>query len=262
MTNLPAEDQPGSLDLPSFEQHSSLRQQVAQALRAALVAGEMRPGVLYSAPTLAKKFGVSATPVREAMLDLAGEGLVEAVRNKGFRVTELSDRDLDDMTDVRMLIEVPTVGHIATACDEELAPRVEELRQTARRIEELAVVPDLVGYVEADRRFHLALLSLAGNQHLVQIIDNLRSRSRLYGLQELADRGQLADSAREHEMLVDLVLAGDAPGATELMARHIGHVRGLWAGAQETRRPAGADESTRAPRGPRRFLDELAEPSP
>jgi DNA-binding GntR family transcriptional regulator len=230
MSRLSGPERTGSLELPLFEPQSSLRQQVGQALRAALVAGEMRPGVLYSAPMLAEKFGVSATPVREAMLDLASEGLVEPVRNKGFRVTELSDRDLDEMTKLRMLIEVPTLGEIAAACDDELAPRVEALREAARNIEGLAVEPDLLRYVEADRQFHLALLSLSGNGHLVHIIDNLRSRSRLYGLQELAERGQLVDSAREHEQLVDLVLAQDAEGATALMARHIGHVRNLWAG--------------------------------
>ena len=221
-----------SLNLPLFQERQSLRQQVAHALRAALVAGEMRPGVLYSAPALAEKFGVSATPVREAMLDLAGEGLVEAVRNKGFRVTELSDRELDEITQLRMLIEVPTVGEVARLCDEELAPKAEALRQSAREIEALAEERDLIRYVEVDRQFHLALLALAGNRHIVEVIGNLRARSRLYGLHQLADRGQLAASAREHEQLVDLVLARDVEGAERLMAQHIKHVRGDWADGQ------------------------------
>ena len=221
-----------SLNLPLFQERQSLRQQVAHALRAALVAGEMRPGVLYSAPALAEKFGVSATPVREAMLDLAGEGLVEAVRNKGFRVTELSDRELDEITQLRMLIEVPTVGVVARLCDEELAPKAEALRQSAREIEALAEERDLIRYVEVDRQFHLALLALAGNRHIVEVIGNLRARSRLYGLHQLADRGQLAASAREHEQLVDLILARDVEGAERLMAQHIKHVRGDWADGQ------------------------------
>jgi DNA-binding GntR family transcriptional regulator len=223
-----------SLNLPIFQERQSLRQQVGHALRAALVAGEIRPGVLYSAPNLAERFGVSATPVREAMLDLASEGLVEAVRNKGFRVTELSDEDLDEITQIRMLIEVPTVGEVARRCDESIAPQVEALREIAREIEALAVKRDLIRYVEVDRRFHLALLAIGGNRHLVEIIGNLRARSRLYGLQELADRGQLGNSAREHEQLVDLVLKRDAEGASDLMRSHIGHVRGAWAGQQET----------------------------
>src|SRR4051812_40547668 len=101
-------------NLVSVQQH--LRDQVANALRAALIAGELRPGEVYSAPALAAEYGVSATPVREAMLDLAREGLVEAVRNKGFRITEMTERDLDEFTEIRALIEIPTVvGLTATA---------------------------------------------------------------------------------------------------------------------------------------------------
>jgi DNA-binding GntR family transcriptional regulator len=218
-----------ALNLPNFEQRQSLRHQVAHALRAALIAGEMRPGVLYSAPTLAAKFGVSATPVREAMLDLASEGLVEAVRNKGFRVTELSDGDLDQITDLRMLIEVPTVGEIAERCEGVLAERVEALRSIALELEELAERADLIAYLEADRRFHLGLLAVSGNAHLVHVVGNLRARSRLYGLHSLAERGELVASAREHQQILDLVLDRDADGAVALMRQHIAHVRGDWA---------------------------------
>jgi DNA-binding GntR family transcriptional regulator len=222
------------LSLPQFGQRRNLRQEIAVALRAALVTGEMRPGVLYSAPTLAEKFGVSATPVREAMLDLAGEGLVEPVRNKGFRVTELTERDLDEITYLRSLIEVPAVADVAHAMDEEMRPRAEALRPMARAIERLAKKGDLIPYVEADRRFHLALLELTGNRHLVDLIGNLRARSRLYGLHQLAERGELAQSAAEHEQIVDLVLEGHADEAADLMRRHIRHVRGAWAGHDET----------------------------
>jgi DNA-binding GntR family transcriptional regulator len=219
-----------TLTLPSFGDRLNLREQVAHALRAALITGEMRPGVLYSAPTLAEQLGVSATPVREAMLDLAKEGLVQAVRNKGFRVTELTGTELDDILEIRTLIEVPTVARIARDCDEALAPKVEALREIARQIVDKAVEPDLIGYIEADRRFHVELLRLAGNEHLVSVVRDLRARARLYGLQQLAQRGVLEASAREHEQLLDLVLARDAEGAAALMKQHMLHVRSDWAG--------------------------------
>ncbi|MFD9127055.1 GntR family transcriptional regulator [Kitasatospora sp. NPDC059571] len=203
-----------------------LRDQVAHALRAALISGELRPGVVYSAPALATDFGVSATPVREAMLDLAREGLVEAVRNKGFRVTELSERDLDEFTEIRALIEVPTVGRVTrTAAREQL----EALRPEAEAIVEAARAHDLIAYLEADRRFHLGLLGLAGNARLVETVGDLRKRSRLYGLNRLDQRGELVSSAEEHLELLDLMIAGDAEAAEECMARHLGHVRSLWA---------------------------------
>ncbi|MER5355230.1 GntR family transcriptional regulator [Kitasatospora sp. NPDC002551] len=203
-----------------------LRDQVAHALRAALISGELRPGVVYSAPALAADFGVSATPVREAMLDLAREGLVEAVRNKGFRVTELTERDLDDFTEIRALIEVPTVGRVARTAN---ADQLEALRPQAEAIVAAAGKQDLIGYLEADRQFHLDLLGLAGNTRLVEVVGDLRKRSRLYGLNRLAERGELVSSAEEHLELLDLMIAGDAPAAESCMTRHLGHVRSLWA---------------------------------
>jgi len=212
------------LNLPSLGTRRYVRDQIAQALRASLVAGEMRPGVVYSAPTLAERFGVSPTPVREAMLDLVKEGLVTAVRNKGFRVTELSDRDLDEITEVRALIEVPTVGRVAASPE-----GAEELRPLAEAVVAAAERRDILGYIEADQVFHLELLALGGNAHLVEVVRELRHRSRLYGVPSLAERGELLPSAREHLQLLDFVTAGDAQAAETLMRHHLRHVRGIWA---------------------------------
>lgn len=218
------------LGLPAVGERLSLREQVAQALRGALVAGEMRPGVVYSAPVLAAQFGVSATPVREAMLDLAKEGLVEAVRNKGFRVTEMSERDLDEIMELRQLIEVPTVCRLAGQVP---APELELLRPLAREIVSAAERGDLLTYVNADLRFHLELLGLAGNARLVEVVRDLRARARLYGLRGLADKGQLAHSAREHLDLLDALVQGDASAVERLLRHHIQHVRGIWASNPE-----------------------------
>jgi DNA-binding GntR family transcriptional regulator len=214
------------LDLPMVGERQSLREQVAHALRAALITGEMRSGVVYSAPVLAAQFGVSATPVREAMLDQALLGQVEAVRNKGFRVTELSDRDLDELTEIRRLIEVPTVARLA---DAGRAADFERLRPVAEEIVAAAEAGDLLAYVTADLRFHLELLSLSGNAHLVEVVRDLRTRARLYGLSQLSQRGMLADSAREHLALLDALKGGDEGAAGLIMGGHIEHVRGIWA---------------------------------
>ncbi|MFJ6569671.1 GntR family transcriptional regulator [Streptomyces sp. NPDC091292] len=218
---------PKARRLLSAQEH--LRDRVANALRAALIAGELRPGVIYSAPTLAADFGVSATPVREAMLDLAREGLVEAVRNKGFRITEMTEADLDEYTEIRALTEIPTIGRVTRTASRE---QLEALRPAAEEIVTAARDHDLIGYLEADRRFHLAVLALAGNRHLVTVVDDLRKRSRLYGLTELDLDGRLVDSAREHVELLDVMLTGDADAAMEVMRRHLHHVRSLWAAEQ------------------------------
>ncbi|MET9801588.1 GntR family transcriptional regulator [Streptomyces sp. NPDC006368] len=231
--------------LPTQER---LSDRVAHALRAALISGELRPGEVHSAPGLATRFGVSATPVREAMLELAREGLVEPVRNKGFRITEVSERDLDQYTQLRALIEVPTVGAVTGSSVTDAATRrqLEALRPVAEEIVTSARDHDLIGYLDADRRFHLSLLSLSGNDRLVETVGDLRKRSRLYGLTALDERGLLVASAREHHELLDLMVAGDAAGAEACMARHLGHVRSLWARSRN-----GADVSVPADAGDR-----------
>ena len=202
------------------------RDQVSDALRAALIAGELEPGEVYSAPGLAARFGVSATPVREAMLDLVREGLVDIVPNKGFRVTEVSERQLDEYTQIRELIEIPVIVGLVHTADRE---QLEALRPQAELIVEAAVGGDLIGYLEADRRLHLGLLALAGNEHLVAVVEDLRKRSRLFGLQELADAGKLESSAREHLELLDALIAGDEEAVRACMTHHLSHVRTLWA---------------------------------
>ena len=91
---------------------ANLRERVLRALRAAIISGELTPGEVYSAPSLAATFGVSATPVREAMLDLAKENLVVVVPNKGFRVTVVDEEQLDQITAIRRLLEPPVVGEV------------------------------------------------------------------------------------------------------------------------------------------------------
>ncbi|MFI9340853.1 GntR family transcriptional regulator [Streptomyces sp. NPDC052773] len=223
----PATPAPSDPDLPVLGgRRSSYRERVGDALRAALIAGELRPGEVYSAPALAARFGVSATPVREALLDLVKEGLVDTVPNKGFRVTAVSERQLDEYTHIRALIEIPTVAELARTA----APAaLKALRPAAREIVTAAAAGDLIAYVEADTRFHLQLLTLVGNAHLVEVVRDLRGRSRLYGLTALAEAGRLRASAEEHLELLDALLARDETAVREVMTRHLGHVRGIWA---------------------------------
>ncbi|MFF4667376.1 GntR family transcriptional regulator [Streptomyces sp. NPDC001282] len=164
------------------------------------------------------------------------EGLVEAVRNKGFRVTELSDRDLDEYTEIRSLIEIPTIGRVTRSASRE---RLEALRPMAEELVAAADRGDLIAYLESDRRFHLGLLALAGNARLLETVADLRKLSRLYGLADLSQEGALVGSAREHTALLDIMIAGDAEGAEEHMRHHLAHVRTLWAGRKrEAERPA------------------------
>lgn len=204
----------------------SLRDQVSRALRAAIVSGELEPGQVYSAPALGSRFGVSATPVREAMLDLVRENLVETVPNKGYRVTEMDERDLDQVTELRMLVEPPLTARVVPDIPAEDFP---SLRALAQRIVDGAASGDLVAYTEADRQFHLTLLGYAGNQRVNALISELRGHTRLYGLATLSERGELEAVAQEHHTILDAIEARDATRVEALMREHISQTRGRWA---------------------------------
>lgn len=216
------------------EQVASLRDRIGKSLSAAIISGELAPGTLVSVPSLATQFDVSATPVREAMLDLEQRGFVASVRNKGFRVTEVSEQDLREIVELRQLIEAPAMRSLAGRFPMETMP---QWRAIAKLIAEHAENANLTGFIESDRDFHLGLLSLYGNARLVEMVRELRLQTRMINLARMTKSAELLESAREHHLMLDLLERGDAPALEELVILHLGHVVGWWAGSSEAHGP-------------------------
>jgi DNA-binding GntR family transcriptional regulator len=210
---------------------ANLRQQIRRAVEAAIVVGELEPGELYSAPALGERFGVSATPVREAMLELANDGFVVTERNRGFRVIEVSESDLDEISKIRLLLEVPTTIEVAKTITSE---QLDELSEIADEISIAADDGELIPYLDLDRRLHGELISLLGNMRLVYLVDRLRRQTRLFGLGELVESGSLHESAQEHHGLIKAMRAHDLEETEAIITSHIKHTRGLWAGRTES----------------------------
>ncbi|MEU7423649.1 GntR family transcriptional regulator [Streptomyces sp. NPDC040750] len=213
---------PGARPSPeqrSSVQRSSVRGQILGALRTALVAGELKPGAVYSAPVLGERFGVSATPVREAMQQLALEGAVEVVPNRGFRVVERGARQLAELAEVRALIEVPVMLRLARTVP---AQRWAELRPLAEETARAAASGCPAVYAESDRAFHGALLALSGNEELVRIAEDLHRRSQwpLVGGPVRHGRADLVADAAEHAALLEALIARDLDVVRGLVGEH------------------------------------------
>ncbi|GGZ32231.1 GntR family transcriptional regulator [Streptomyces poonensis] len=202
-------------------QRASVRGQILDALRAALVAGELTPGEVYSAPALGERFGVSATPVREAMQQLALEGAVEVVPNRGFRVVRRGARELAELAEIRSLLEAPVILRLGRTLP---AARWAELRPLAEETARAASSGCRAAYGEADRAFHRAVLGLAGNEQLVRIADDLQRRTQLPldSVPSAAVRAELMADAAEHLALLDALGAQDLQAAEGLVERHFG----------------------------------------
>ncbi|KUL40910.1 GntR family transcriptional regulator [Streptomyces sp. NRRL F-4489] len=208
---------------PRRPRRHSVRGQVLDALRRALTAGELLPGEVYSAPVLAERYGVSATPVREAMQQLAGEGAVEVVPNRGFRVCEGSPRDLAELAEVRTLLEVPAVVRLARAVPPE---RWEELRPLAEEGVAAAARGDLAGYADADHAFHQALMALTGNRRLTQVAGELLRRAQWSaGAGARPRTAELLADASEHTALLDALIAREDAVAERIAREHLSAAR-------------------------------------
>lgn len=207
----------GPLRLP---ERLSVRDQVLAALRGAIAGGELAPGSVHSAPALAARHGVSATPVREAMQVLAREGAVEVLPNRGFRIAERSARDLAELAEIRALLEVPVLLASARAVP---AQRWEALRPLAEATVAAAALGDGGAYAEADRAFHRALLELSGNLQLVAVADDLLRRAQVPRSRSAARPAELAADAAEHGALLDAVAAGELAAVESLARGHLTH---------------------------------------
>ncbi|WP_343551090.1 GntR family transcriptional regulator [Pantoea sp.] len=208
---------------------TNLRDQALSILKLRLVSGDLVPGQIYSASALAEELGVSNSPVREAMLTLVNQGLMEAVRNRGFRVLPLSTKERQNIYELRILLEIPSMGKLA-GMQEKIQAREAEFTKIASDMVNFAKEGDIVSYLEMDRQFHLGLLAILDNEQLVTIVENLRDQSRQFGLKNLRDTGGLIKSAEEHQPILDAMVKGDAKLTMKLMTEHLSHLVGDWAG--------------------------------
>lgn len=197
----------------------NLRELVLEHVRSEIISGLTGPGKMYSVPTLASDLGVSTTPVREALLELARHGLIEPMRNRGFKVVEPTVRELRDLFDMRELLEVRAAVIVAEAPKSK--KKLGGLVALADGVKDAVSADDVPGYLAADRHFHRAFIAAADNSLLTEMALDLRDKMRLYGISSRAGRERQAASVGEHYSLIELAHAGDVPGITALLKHHI-----------------------------------------
>jgi len=205
----------------------TFQEQAYNIIQTAIVTGHLRPGDVYSVKSIAKELGISGTPVREALIRLSHKKLVEPVRNKGFRVSQVTDEELDQVFQVRSLLEPWAVGRAAEC----ISKRV--LRRAAALVDRMcaaAADSDLAEFLRLDTEFHLLLVAQSGNATLVQIVAELRERMHLHGLKRIAQEGGLSGVADIHRQLLESVASGDRAEASRLTLEHLQYTRTTWAG--------------------------------
>jgi DNA-binding GntR family transcriptional regulator len=220
-------------------QTTAVNAQVLDALRAAVITGELPAGTLHSVATLAGQLGVSRTPVREALIKLAQQGMVRFERNRGVRILQTSLHDLEEVFALRLLLEVPATRRaVRLLTPTTQAATLRELRRVFAAMESAAAADDEFRMWEHDRRFHRVLLEASGNGRLAEYVDGLRDMVLRRGVSTAHQSRTLEGIVEEHRVVLERVLAGDADGAAEAMRVHILHTAELLV-AQEAGAEAG-----------------------
>ncbi|MCX5332575.1 MULTISPECIES: GntR family transcriptional regulator [unclassified Streptomyces] len=211
---------------------STLRQQIADALRDEVLAGRLQPGQEFTVKEIAEQYGVSATPVREALVDLSAQGLLEADQHRGFRVHEYSLADYRGIIEARSLVidgmfHALDGGHQGFVHDPDNSRVLAALAGVRRRGEEAqraALAGDLTVLIGYDLRFWRELSAVFGNPYLADFLHRLRVQSWVCAVQHLRRltelRGQLW---AEHTELIDALVHRDTTAAREIVAAYNAH---------------------------------------
>ncbi len=193
----------------------ALYEEVAELLRQRIFRRELEPGSWIDELKLAEEYGISRTPLREALKVLAAEGLVTMKVRRGAYVTEVNEKDLSDVYHLLSLLESDAAGVVATrASDAEL----QELQALHAELE--AAAADREKFFAVNERFHMRLLEIADNRWRDQMVADLRKVMKLNRHNSLLKSGRIGESLAEHRAIMQAIAQRDSAAATQRMQAH------------------------------------------
>lgn len=195
-----------------------LRDVVFNTLREAILKGELKPGERLMELQLASKLGVSRTPIREAIRMLELEGLTVTVPRKGAEVARMTEKDMEDVLQIRKALDELAVG---LACDNIEETDLEKLQVALENFEASTRGHDVKKIAQADVEFHDVIYQAANNPKLVNMLNNLREQMYRYRVEYLKNETIYPTLIREHEEIFDCLKRKDRAGVIRVMSYHV-----------------------------------------
>ena len=202
----------------NMNEYLPLRDVVFNTLRKAILRGELKPGERLMEIQLANKLGVSRTPIREAIRKLELEGLVLMIPRKGAEVAQITEKNRQDVLEVRKALEELSVQ---LACERITPEQVEEMKMAAEDFRKVLKSGDVTKIAEADVKFHDIIFAATNNQRLITLLNNLREQMYRFRVEYLKQKECYPQLLEEHDKLIALISGGEVEEACELMGRHI-----------------------------------------
>lgn len=217
--------------MPAITRPARLTDQAVEFIRAAIIGGKLRAGELYNATELGNQLGVSRTPVREALLELARRGLVEIEPNRGARILSTSAHAFVEIFQLRLMLEVPLSRQAVLRKNAESEAEVEAAYSAFERA---AAEGDGEQVLRADRDFHRALLAGAGNERASRMLVEQRDFVLQSGVGTVPHARSAAECFADHADIMAAYRAGDSGAIGPALGRHIANTAHLLI-AQEAR---------------------------
>ena len=202
----------------NMNEYLPLRDVVFNTLRKAILRGELKPGERLREIQLANKLGVSRTPIREAIRKLELEGLVLMIPRKGAEVAQITEKNMQDVLEVRKALEELSVQ---LACERITPEQVEEMKMAAEDFRKVLKSGDVTKIAEADVKFHDIIFAATNNQRLITLLNNLREQMYRFRVEYLKQKECYPQLLEEHDKLIALISGGEVEEACELMGCHI-----------------------------------------
>ena len=202
----------------NMNEYLPLRDVVFNTLRKAILRGELKPGERLMEIQLANKLGVSRTPIREAIRKLELEGLVLMIPRKGAEVAQITEKNMQDVLEVRKALEELSVQ---LACERITPEQVEEMKMAAEDFRKVLKSGDVTKIAEADVKFHDIIFAATNNQRLITLLNNLREQMYRFSVEYLKQKECYPQLLEAHDKLIALISGGEVEEACELMGCHI-----------------------------------------
>ena len=202
----------------NMNEYLPLRDVVFNTLRKAILRGELKPGERLMEIQLANKLGGSRTPIREAIRKLELEGLVLMIPRKGAEVAQITEKNMQDVLEVRKALEELSVQ---LACERITPEQVEEMKMAAEDFRKVLKSGDVTKIAEADVKFHDIIFAATNNQRLITLLNNLREQMYRFRVEYLKQKECYPQLLEEHDKLIALISGGEVEEACELMGCHI-----------------------------------------
>ena len=202
----------------NMNEYLPLRDVVFNTLRQAILKGELKPGERLMEIALAERLGVSRTPIREAMRKLEQEGLVVMIPRRGAQVANITEKDLNDVLEVRIALENVA---IEKACARMTEEEMRRLWLAAKEFEHTIAEGNLVKLAEADVAFHEVIYQASDNKRLIQVLNNMREQIYRYRVEYLKDENNYPTLMKEHKDIVEGLVRKNKMQVTATMHQHV-----------------------------------------